>query len=241
MTTISTSNMLKITTTIELVLTSDRQTNILTQTHKIYKNSYSDEQLDLKDYPQHADNPLTNATTKRLQPQLLLATQPCIRTCQGQHYRHDIACLEQEFYFAPSGVWFKSDGHSLVAVKTILPIQKFYYMCLKLNKLTSFKSKINEDAHPELITKADLSLTLTHLLRNMATTPWNFNLRRVTIVAPKAGRFPRRNARCCVFHLGSTLPLSFLHIMLSSFSSFLIYIYVRVCARTRKALSLIHI
>ena len=29
---------------------------------------------------------------------------------------------------------------------------------------------------------------------------------------------------CCVFHLGSTLPLSFLHIMLSSFSSFLLYV-----------------
>ena len=66
------------------------------------------------------------------QHQLLFATQTnCIRTHQGQHYRHDVACLEQEFNYAPR-VWFNSEGDSLVAVKTILPIQMLLYYLDKI-------------------------------------------------------------------------------------------------------------
>ena len=78
---------------------------------------------------------------RRLKLQLLFATQTSIRPCQGQHYRHDIACLEQEFYFAPHRVWFKSDGHSLVAVKTILPILKYILLLLTKTKII-YKNRI---------------------------------------------------------------------------------------------------
>ena len=50
-------------------------------------------------------------------PQLPLATQTyCIRTRQGQHYRRDVACLEQEFNYTLERGRFKSRGDSLVAV-----------------------------------------------------------------------------------------------------------------------------
>ena len=45
-----------------------------------------------------------------------LATQTCIRTRQGQHYRRDVACLEIEFNFTPERGRFNSIGDSLVAV-----------------------------------------------------------------------------------------------------------------------------
>ena len=56
--------------------------------------------------------------------QLLLATQTCRRSRQGQHYRQDVACLEQDYYFALLWVWFKSYGIYLVEGQTKLPLQK---------------------------------------------------------------------------------------------------------------------
>ena len=54
------------------------------------------------------------------QPQLLFATQPyCTRTRQGQHYRHDVACLEQEFITSPPQGAVSNPEVTLVAVKTI--------------------------------------------------------------------------------------------------------------------------
>ena len=124
--------------------------------------------------------------------QLLLVTQPSIRTCQGQHYHRDIACLEQEFYYNPKRGRFKSSGHSLVAVKTILPIL-IIKIKLMLNKY------IVKNYAPPGCPLINLFLKATHSSfassAKMATTPWNFQLRRVTIVAPTSGRHPRRNPR----------------------------------------------
>ena len=78
--------------------------------------------------------------------QLLSATETSIRTRQGQHYRRDVACLEQECYYTPARGRFKSSGHSLVAVKTILPIQtpinKKSNKIYKINKKVLFKLNI---------------------------------------------------------------------------------------------------
>ena len=98
------------------------------------KNELNCYRLKLTQYSRYnvdnlADYLKTNTKKGKSQenPQWLFATQPyCIRTRQGQHYRRDVACLEQEFNCAPM-VWFNSEGDSLVAVKTILPIQIVKY------------------------------------------------------------------------------------------------------------------
>ena len=115
-----------------LVKIKPHKLNIARITPKTCKKSYSiysqKRLARIRDYLVFDD--ILKSANRYIQnkPQLLSATQTSIRPCQGQHYRHAIACLEQEFYFAPHRVWFKSDGHSLVAVKTILPILK--YICL---------------------------------------------------------------------------------------------------------------
>ena len=124
--------------------------------------------------------------------QLLTATHPCIRTRQGQHYRHDVACLEQEFNYTLARGRFKSRGDSLVAVKTILPIQTPIY----INEYVEIKLIYD---YPEILlsqsqlTVADLVLLEQAKCLNlktaaMSSTPWKYHLRQVTIVAPRVAQ-----------------------------------------------------
>ena len=154
-----------------------------------------------------------------LAPQLLPATQTyCIRTHQGQHYHRDVACLEQEFNFTPDRGRFKSIGDSLVAVKTILPIQKFKFTAtyFEINLLLFdtyvlpylcyiaaddsceascllYSSSLS--SHSSSHSSSSLAFSSCCQSIKMSSTPWNFQLRRVTVVAPKSGRMPKRNTR----------------------------------------------
>ena len=85
-------------------------------------------------------------------------------------------------------------GDSLVAVtKTILPIQKF-----KILNICYVEPKTIKNVYPEF---PSIKLALFHFklwsqATMSSTTPWNFHLRRVTIVAPRtAQRASRRNIR----------------------------------------------
>ena len=92
-----------------LIKTITKELDIRGKTPKFFEKSYSNYlRLTRISYLNLTDKG-NGLRRRRSKPQLLLATQTsCIRTCQGQHYRHDIACLEQEFYFALPRVWFKS-------------------------------------------------------------------------------------------------------------------------------------
>ena len=181
--------------------------DIARKNRKILKKSNSNVTLPVKRKPSSYNpnpNPLLDNILKLTSykfPQLLLAAQPyCIRTRQGQHYRHDVACLEQEFNYTPARGRFNSRGDSLVAVhKTILPIQMLKYVKMYV-KIREILNKITHNIHPESKRsriKSDCTYRLKLTLKaEMATTPWKFELRRVTIVAPKvAQRVPKRNPR----------------------------------------------
>ena len=91
------------------------------QSQKFFKksnsNNYRDSSFSSKSNPisKAGSNIYFHKQSYNTQLQLPLATH-CIRTRQGQHYRRDVACLEQESNFAPHRVWLNSDGDSLVAV-----------------------------------------------------------------------------------------------------------------------------
>ena len=97
------------------------------------------------------DNPINTLDNSAKSRQLLFATQTCIRTRQGQHYRRDVACLEQEFNFTPARGRFKSIGNSFVAVldniayTNVLKCTKVKYINIKNLSFISIMYTLNLD------------------------------------------------------------------------------------------------